>query len=100
MHPVIQQLWHTVMIITHHFYCYSLLGQALRNTGCLVGVITTDSTKTDADLVAAAKSWTIVGKDLLSVVCWNSRDRGNSKAVTLPARAHHGREGFRVDVAE
>ena len=33
-----------------------------------VGVITTDQTKTDAELVAMAKGWTIVGKDLLSVV--------------------------------
>jgi len=44
------------------------LTKALRDTGCLVGVISTDATKTDAELVAAAKSWTIVGKDLLSVV--------------------------------
>lgn len=41
---------------------------ALRNTGCLVGVITTDASKSDAELVSMAKSWTIVGKDLLSVV--------------------------------
>ena len=42
--------------------------KALRDTGCLVGVLTTDAAKTDAELVAMAKSWTIVGKDLLSVV--------------------------------
>jgi carbamoyl-phosphate synthase small subunit len=40
----------------------------LRETGCLVGVVTTDETKSDAELVNMAKSWTIVGKDLLSVV--------------------------------
>lgn len=44
------------------------LTKALRDTGCLVGVITTDESKTDSELVAQAKSWTIVGKDLLSVV--------------------------------
>ncbi len=42
--------------------------KALRDTGCLVGVITTDETKTDAELVAMTKTWTIVGKDLLSEV--------------------------------
>jgi hypothetical protein len=44
------------------------LTKVLRETGCLVGVITTDATKTDAELVTMAKGWTIVGKDLLSVV--------------------------------
>jgi len=44
------------------------LTKVLRETGCLVGVITTDATKTDEELVQQAKSWTIVGKDLLSVV--------------------------------
>jgi carbamoyl-phosphate synthase small subunit len=44
------------------------LTKVLRETGCLVGVVTTDTTKSDADLVAMAKGWTIVGKDLLSVV--------------------------------
>ena len=44
------------------------LTKALRDTGCLVGVLTTDASKSDADLVKMAKSWTIVGKDLLSVV--------------------------------
>jgi hypothetical protein len=33
-----------------------------------VGVITTDDTKSDAELTAMAKNWTIVGKDLLRVV--------------------------------
>lgn len=44
------------------------LTKALRDTGCLVGVITTDASKSDAELVQMAKGWTIVGKDLLSVV--------------------------------
>ncbi|KAG2426313.1 hypothetical protein HXX76_013070 [Chlamydomonas incerta] len=44
------------------------LTKVLRETGCLVGVVTTDATKTDAELVTMAKGWTIVGKDLLSVV--------------------------------
>lgn len=44
------------------------LTKELRETGCLVGIVTTDTTKSDAELVAQAKSWTIVGKDLLSVV--------------------------------
>ncbi len=44
------------------------LTKALRETGCLVGVITTDASKKDADLVAMAKAWSIEGKDLLSVV--------------------------------
>lgn len=44
------------------------LTKALRDTGCLVGVITTDASKSDKELAEMAKSWTIVGKDLLSVV--------------------------------
>jgi carbamoyl-phosphate synthase small subunit len=44
------------------------LTKALRDTGCLVGVMTTDSTKSVEELVKMAKGWTIVGKDLLSVV--------------------------------
>lgn len=44
------------------------LTKKLRETGCLVGVVTTDSTIPSAELVKKAKSWTIVGKDLLSVV--------------------------------
>ena len=44
------------------------LTKALRDTGCLVGVMSTEAKKTDAELVQMAKSWTIVGKDLLSVV--------------------------------
>lgn len=44
------------------------LTKALRDTGCLVGVISTDASKSVEELVAQAKSWTIVGKDLLSEV--------------------------------
>lgn len=44
------------------------LTKKLRETGCLVGVISTDASKSDEELVAMAKNWTIVGKDLLSVV--------------------------------
>lgn len=44
------------------------LTKVLRETGCLVGVITTDESKTDEELVSMTKNWTIVGKDLLSVV--------------------------------
>ena len=40
----------------------------LRDTGCLNGVITTDAEKTDAELVAMCKEWTIVGKDMISEV--------------------------------
>ncbi|MEW5297685.1 MAG: hypothetical protein WDW38_006859 [Sanguina aurantia] len=42
--------------------------KALRETGCLVGAVSTDASKSDAELLAMSKSWTIVGKDLLSVV--------------------------------
>jgi|TARA_B110000259_G_scaffold113787_1_gene129719 hypothetical protein len=38
----------------------------LRDTGCLNGVITTDSAKTDEELVTMCKAWTIVGKDMIS----------------------------------
>lgn len=40
----------------------------LRVTGCLNGVITTDMTTPDAELVAQTKAWSIVGKDLISEV--------------------------------
>jgi carbamoyl-phosphate synthase small subunit len=40
----------------------------LRDTGCLNGVITTDSAKTDEELVTMCKAWTIVGKDMISEV--------------------------------
>eukprot|EP00878_Enallax_costatus_P001809 GHUV01001967.1.p1 GENE.GHUV01001967.1~~GHUV01001967.1.p1 ORF type:complete len:464 (+),score=105.30 GHUV01001967.1:62-1453(+) len=44
------------------------LTKVLRETGCLNGVITTDASKSDEELVAMTKNWTIVGQDLLSVV--------------------------------
>jgi carbamoyl-phosphate synthase small subunit len=44
------------------------LTKKLRQSGCLVGVVSTDASKTTEELVAMAKGWTIVGKDLLSVV--------------------------------
>jgi carbamoyl-phosphate synthase small subunit len=44
------------------------LTKVLRETGCLVGVISTDESKSNDELLAMAKNWTIVGKDLLSVV--------------------------------
>lgn len=44
------------------------LTKVLRETGCLNGVICTDASKSDEELVAMTKNWTIVGKDLLSVV--------------------------------
>ncbi|KIZ03375.1 carbamoyl-phosphate synthase small subunit [Monoraphidium neglectum] len=43
------------------------LTKRLRETGCLVGALSTDASKSDEELVEAAKNWTIVGKDLLSV---------------------------------
>lgn len=40
----------------------------LRETGCLNGVVTADASKSDEELVAMTKNWTIVGQDLLKVV--------------------------------
>ena len=40
----------------------------LRVTGCLNGVICSDPTKTDDELVQMTKSWSIVGKDLIKEV--------------------------------
>lgn len=40
----------------------------LRVTGCLNGVITTDENLPDEELIQKAKSWTIVGKDLIKEV--------------------------------
>lgn len=42
--------------------------RALRTTGCLNGVITTDASLSDEDLVARTKEWSILGKDLISEV--------------------------------
>lgn len=44
------------------------LTKKLRETGCLVGAISTDPGKTDEELIGLARNWSIVGKDLLSVV--------------------------------
>ncbi len=44
------------------------LTKLLRSTGCLVGAISTDASKSDAELLEMTRGWTIVGKDLLSVV--------------------------------
>lgn len=40
----------------------------LRVTGCLNGVITTDKSKSDEQLIEMTKSWTIVGQDLIKDV--------------------------------
>jgi carbamoyl-phosphate synthase small subunit len=42
--------------------------RALRTTGCLNGVICTDASISDDDLLAKTKSWSILGKDLISEV--------------------------------
>lgn len=44
----------------------------LRVTGCLNGVITTDASIPDEDLIAKTKAWTIVGKDLIKEVTCNA----------------------------
>ena len=40
----------------------------LRVTGCLNGVICTDPSIPDEELLAQTKAWTIVGKDLIKEV--------------------------------
>jgi carbamoyl-phosphate synthase small subunit len=40
----------------------------LRVTGCLNGVISTDASKSEEELLQATRSWTIVGKDLIKEV--------------------------------
>ncbi|CAG9460623.1 unnamed protein product [Pedinophyceae sp. YPF-701] len=44
------------------------LTRVVRNYGCLNGVITTDLSKSDEELVAMAKEFDIVGKDLIATV--------------------------------
>jgi hypothetical protein len=71
------------------------LTKLLRNTGCLVGVICRDASKSDAELLEMTRGWTIVGKDLLSVVSctepyeWKDPTRSewefNSKAKAAQA---------------
>lgn len=38
----------------------------IRESGCLVGVVTTDSSRPDSDLLKEAQDWSILGKDLVS----------------------------------
>jgi len=54
----------------------------VRETGCLVGVITTDPSKTDEELVQQAKEWSIEGKDLISDV--TTKEVYTWKDPTLP----------------
>jgi hypothetical protein len=56
--------------------------QVLRETGCLNGVLTTDGAKSDDELVAMTKNWSIVGQDLLKVV---SRPRGGPAPACVRA---------------
>eukprot|EP00884_Botryococcus_braunii_P023075 jgi/Botrbrau1/9451/Bobra.0252s0072.1 len=42
--------------------------RALRDTGCLNGIITTDASLSNEELLASTKEWTILGKDLISEV--------------------------------
>ncbi|KAG2490706.1 hypothetical protein HYH03_010867 [Edaphochlamys debaryana] len=75
------------------------LTKVLRETGCLVGVVTTDSSKSDAELVQMAKSWTIVGKDLLSVVsCTEPYEwgKGTSDEWEFNPRVKAHKEHFHV----
>jgi carbamoylphosphate synthase small subunit len=41
---------------------------ALRDTGCLNGIITDDASLSDEELIARTKEWSILGKDLISEV--------------------------------
>lgn len=58
------------------------LTKVLREVGCLNGVITTDTAKSDGELAAMAKTWSIVGKDLLSVVSCTSPYEWRSKTIS------------------
>ncbi len=75
------------------------LTKALRDTGCLVGVISTDESKSNDELLAMAKSWTIVGKDLLSVVSctqpyeWRQVRRAKGGAMWQRAQRAYRRGG-------
>ena len=44
------------------------LTKKIRETGCLVGILSTEASKSDEELKNLASNWTIVGKDLMSVV--------------------------------
>lgn len=68
------------------------LTRILRDSGCVNGVISSDSAAADGELVAMAREFDIVGRDLLSVVTradtdsWEGRTEGewefNPKACT------------------
>jgi carbamoylphosphate synthase small subunit len=49
--------------------------RALRQTGCLNGVICTDASKSDDELLQQARSWSILGKDLISEVSGSNSDQ-------------------------
>lgn len=74
----------------------------LRVTGCLNGVITTDSSISDEELVERAKSWTIVGKDLIKeVTCkepyeWKDPTGVEWEFATEKARQLCGGNPFKV----
>uniref|UniRef100_A0A7S3QKY4 Carbamoyl phosphate synthase arginine-specific small chain n=1 Tax=Dunaliella tertiolecta TaxID=3047 RepID=A0A7S3QKY4_DUNTE len=74
---------------------------ALRDVGCLVGVMSTDTSKTDEELIGMAKSWSIVGKDLLAeVTCKEPYEwRQGTDAeweFSAATQAAQGREPFHV----
>jgi carbamoyl-phosphate synthase small subunit len=63
----------------------------LREVGSLIGVLTTDKSKTDDDLIEMSKTWSIVGKDLITdVSCsepyeWKDQTDGEWEfSATLP----------------
>lgn len=77
------------------------LTKALRDTGCLVGVLTTDASKTTEELVKLAKGWSIEGKDLLSVVSCDApyewrKGTDEEWEFSPAARATHGGQPFHV----
>jgi carbamoyl-phosphate synthase small subunit len=64
----------------------------LREEGSLIGVLTTDKSKTDEELVEMSKTWSIVGKDLITdVSCsepyeWKDKTEGEWEfSETVPA---------------
>ncbi|KAK9806878.1 hypothetical protein WJX72_005945 [[Myrmecia] bisecta] len=73
----------------------------LRNTGCLNGVICTDPSVSDEDLVQRTKNWTIVGKDLIAeVTCkepyeWKDPTEDEWE-FSKAAEARNGGEPFHV----
>lgn len=64
----------------------------LREEGSLIGVLTTDKSKTDEELIEMSKTWSIVGKDLITnVSCsepyeWKDKTEGEWEfSETVPA---------------